>query len=1003
MDSFFRALSTGINDVCFSKYLKSTDKDDDDEVSLSKDNDDNEDDDGQDDDNEQTESDNDGDDFVLPKVQTPSHFESTDDETYDEITQGDNVEREELDEEETNEEEEVNELYNDVNINLEGKDTEIMDALLANVQTTQVIEDTHVIITAVTLEVQQQSSSVSSGFISNMLNPNPDTGIDSILNLKTESTSLGDVPVTTNFEDRLKALEDDFSEFKKTNLFTEVVSSIPGIVDKYLANQMNEAVKAAVQLQSNRLRSEAQADNEDFINKIDENMKKIIKEQVKIQVKEQTSHAVAANLSEIELKKILIDKMKNKKSIDRPVQQKNLYKALVDAYESDKDILATYGDTTTLKRRRDDEDEDEEPSARSNQGSKRRRAGKEPELTSAQNEKTSKSSGKSKEGSKSHQKSTGKSAQAEEPIYADEDLEDPTHQEFNIGFTKDQPVDETTQHPDCTLARNEDPCESFNENMDTPLDFSAFVNDDKPYTLKEGDYNRLRLQYIEDMLLLLVQGKLTNLNVKEHLALGISLRMFTRSVVLRRRVEDLQLGNKDKKNRLMRIEELHKYSDDTLNDVRSALDDILKRIRMEYLPQTVWRNVDRERAGAMIQAIDRQLRNRRLMRSLEKFVGGRLYSNPMIQPEPEGSTQGYPLESVEVLRFNTTAGNPVKKILLKLTLSDHMSILTDSKEYIKMVMEYMFQDFRYSDTERLSRSDEVLKLKNLKKAVLLKLFKLTYQERGLQNPNALFEGSSAFAEGDLIGVSSHTGRISKETMNVVSTDGNLVSSSLRMLYVPGTANVVTLLDVPLNTLGDIDNLTKVIDLGKLEVWSTLPSKKHTEVMETIWGMWDAFLTENPNATSGYSSYLGKSDVGIGESLTCVEGVAVFFGVPLKTKVDYENFAKGIEKGTYEVWSKLTREQRKAILKTTHDGWNNLVELQKKATMVDKQSGDVSLDDPIVKIVNVNEQPNSYVSAAGGSKLDPIKPKANFCSLSSDNLFEGANISIPRKIVETVSS
>ncbi|GKD60897.1 hypothetical protein Tco_1298406, partial [Tanacetum coccineum] len=42
---------------------------------------------------------------------------------------------------------------------------------------------------------QQQSSSVSSGFISNMLNPRPDTGIDSIFN--TKATSLVDVPVTT--------------------------------------------------------------------------------------------------------------------------------------------------------------------------------------------------------------------------------------------------------------------------------------------------------------------------------------------------------------------------------------------------------------------------------------------------------------------------------------------------------------------------------------------------------------------------------------------------------------------------------------------------------------------------------------------------------------------------------------------------------------------------------------------------------------------------------------
>ncbi|GJW62844.1 retrovirus-related pol polyprotein from transposon TNT 1-94 [Tanacetum coccineum] len=660
---------------------KSSDEDDDDEVSLSKDdddNDDNKDDDGQDYDNEQTESENDGDDFVHPKfsthdeeerqdkeeegsdlrVQTPSHFESTDDEAYDEVTQGDNVEGEEL-----NEEDEVNELYRDVNVNLERRDTEMTDAI---VQATQVIEDTYVIITAVTPDVQQQSSSVSSGFISNMLNPNLDTGIDSILNLNTESTSLVDVP----FEDRVKALEDDFSEFKQTNQFTEAVSSIP-----------------------DRLRDKAQAKNEDFINKLDENIKKIIKKQVKVQVKEQvtkilprikksvneqleaevlirssneakTSYAVAANISELELKKILIDKMENNKSIDRSVLQKYLYKELVDAYESDKDILASYGDTVTLKR--------------------------QPESTSAPKEKTSKSTGKSKEGSKSHQKSTGKSAQAEEPIHADEYLEEPAHQEFDTGFTKDQPVNDSTQHPDWfqkptkpptsdrdwnkTLPTKHGPgisqwgrkCQQFYGfavNMESARDvysrnriigikkltivewhnwkhlewITIRRDDDKLYTFKEGDYNRLRLQDIEDMLLLL-------------------------------------------------------------------------QIRIEYLPQTVWRNVDRERLGAMIQAIDRQLRNRRLIKSLEKFVGGRLYgdlsyddcdgipkrptmclnlwsykavrhrySNLMIQPEPEGSTQGYPLDSVEVLRFNTSADNPVKDILLKLNLPNHKLILTDSK------------------------------------------------------------------------------------------------------------------------------------------------------------------------------------------------------------------------------------------------------------------------------------------------------------------------------------
>ncbi|GKD60135.1 hypothetical protein Tco_1297644, partial [Tanacetum coccineum] len=37
-------------------------------------------------------------------------------------------------------------------------------------------------------------------------------------------------------------------------------------------------------------------------------------------------------------------------------------------------------------------------------------------------------------------------------------------------------------------------------------------------------------------------------------------------------------------------------------------------------------------------------------------------------------------------RFNTSAGNPIKDILLKLNLPDHRSILTDSKIHIKMDM-----------------------------------------------------------------------------------------------------------------------------------------------------------------------------------------------------------------------------------------------------------------------------------------------------------------------------
>nr|GEY90181.1 hypothetical protein [Tanacetum cinerariifolium] len=259
-----------------------------------------------------------------PRVQTPSHVESTDDEDSDEEIQGANVEEENMDEEATNKEDEVNELYRDVNVNLEGRDTKMTDASLTNVQGTQVTEDTHVIITnPVNPKGQRQSSFVSSGFVFNMLNPGPDTGIDSVFNINTESTSLVEVSVTTIAEEPLSAAIT--LPPPPTPLITHLQQTpvpTPAI--------MNEAVKIVVQLQSDRLKDEAQAKNEVFINKLNDNIKKIIKDQVKEQVKAQvskilpkiektvneqlnaevltrssneskTSHTIVANLSELEL------------------------------------------------------------------------------------------------------------------------------------------------------------------------------------------------------------------------------------------------------------------------------------------------------------------------------------------------------------------------------------------------------------------------------------------------------------------------------------------------------------------------------------------------------------------------------------------------------------------------------------------------------------------------------------------------------------------------------
>nr|GFC94326.1 hypothetical protein [Tanacetum cinerariifolium] len=151
-----------------------------------------------------------------------------------------------------------------------------------------------------------------------MLNPTSDVGVESIfttasypiVSLQTPTptmtpstvariTTSGDAPIppttipsiilenllTFNsafcFDERLRSLETTFSEYRQTNPFVDVVFAIPGIVHQYMTQQMTEAVREAVQIQTDQLRDSLQRENDEFLRNIDENMKKIIKGQVK--------------------------------------------------------------------------------------------------------------------------------------------------------------------------------------------------------------------------------------------------------------------------------------------------------------------------------------------------------------------------------------------------------------------------------------------------------------------------------------------------------------------------------------------------------------------------------------------------------------------------------------------------------------------------------------------------------------------------------------------------
>nr|GEU37034.1 hypothetical protein [Tanacetum cinerariifolium] len=86
------------------------------------------------------------------------------------------------------------------------------------------------------------------------------------------------------------------------------------------------------------------------------------------------------SLTEFELKKILIEKMKRSKLYRTADQHKILYDGLVNSYLLDKDLFESYGQTVSLKRNHED-DQDEDPSTGPNQGkeSKKRRTRKESE------------------------------------------------------------------------------------------------------------------------------------------------------------------------------------------------------------------------------------------------------------------------------------------------------------------------------------------------------------------------------------------------------------------------------------------------------------------------------------------------------------------------------------------------------------------------------------------------------------------------------------------------
>nr|GFC44417.1 hypothetical protein [Tanacetum cinerariifolium] len=137
-------------------------------------------------------------------------------------------------------------------------------------------------------------------------------------------------------------------------------------------------------------------------------------------------------------------------------------------------------------------------------GSKRQKEGGKHASASTPSETATGGAGRSTKGSQSRQLSTSESVFAEEPVQTTCQMEEPPHPMFETG-ADDQPIVQTSQHPEwfsqprrppsldrawnktlpaaqgdaqswiSDLARQTDARSSFNELLDTPIDFSNFI------------------------------------------------------------------------------------------------------------------------------------------------------------------------------------------------------------------------------------------------------------------------------------------------------------------------------------------------------------------------------------------------------------------------------------------------------------------------------------------------------------------------------------------------
>nr|GEV27187.1 hypothetical protein [Tanacetum cinerariifolium] len=445
-----------------------------------------------------------------------------------------------------------------------------------------------------------------------------------------------------------------------------IASQVPTMVDKYLGTKLNDALLKALERHTADLikkYSRLPAPESSKKQESKKNTKEIIRiKREQDEKKQMETYTIKstdkATLKEFDLKNALFKAMhKNKK------------------HDSD-----------------DDDDDDEGHSAGPNQGkpSKKRRTR---ESESAKKPSITKETSKGKAPKKDSK--TGKSAPAEEPV------EEPTKEvSMDEQTTEDIPspddmhvsVSEDTDNAHIPKFQMEECYKLLIDHVDLvnpeghrivpdisktlPLGGPSGYNylneivlrraDYNEYKLSEMDFKNLHPNYFEVLNILHLQGKLDHLPKQDKVHLYTAVNLWTRNIVIRKRVEDLQLGiesyqtklnleqpnwvasdflfkedytivykpraviyiDRNEHNKMMRINEVYKFNDGTLTRIRDKLDLMVKDFKLfEYnkgMESRIWYEDDKRRSEEFIKVIEKRLKIRRIFRSLECFIGGRL-------------------------------------------------------------------------------------------------------------------------------------------------------------------------------------------------------------------------------------------------------------------------------------------------------------------------------------------------------------------------------------------